>query len=88
MSSNERFIVISTLDQLIVTYPLEDGVPILHQREHCILEKNTGYSPALPVVLMPNDTIYKGRGASNILAMRLLTRPINFRDLIRCGAYG
>ncbi|KAG8687607.1 hypothetical protein FRC08_011886 [Ceratobasidium sp. 394] len=60
ISSNERFIAISSLDQSIVTYALGPSSPVLHEQREFPFHKRTDYSPIVPIALMSNNLIFKG----------------------------
>ncbi|KAG8735821.1 hypothetical protein FRC10_010108, partial [Ceratobasidium sp. 414] len=66
ISSDERFIAISSLDQSIVTYPLGPGGPLLHEQREFPFHEQTDYSPIVPIALTSNNLIFKGTASGDI----------------------
>ncbi|KAG9076179.1 hypothetical protein FRC06_009654, partial [Ceratobasidium sp. 370] len=76
ISSDERFIAISSLDQSIVTYPLgPDGPVLLDQREFPFREQ-TEYSPIVPIALTSNNLIFKGTASRDVPVLDSTNGPM------------
>ncbi|KAG8714229.1 hypothetical protein FRC11_009326, partial [Ceratobasidium sp. 423] len=76
ISSSEGFIAIATLDQLLTTYTLREGGPVIESRFETGFQDSTNYRPVLPIVSTSNDIILKGTSTGDIEVFEPKTRSM------------
>ncbi|KAG8779703.1 hypothetical protein FRC12_023934 [Ceratobasidium sp. 428] len=76
ISSDERFIAISSLDQSIVTYPLGPNGPVIRDQREFLFHEQTEYSPIVPIALTSGNLIFKGTASGDVPVLDSLHGPL------------
>ncbi|KAF8601123.1 WD40 repeat-like protein [Ceratobasidium sp. AG-I] len=76
IAASERFIVISTLDQSLVTYALKEGGPVGESHVETPSQEITAYRPVLPVASTSSDLVLKGTSSGDVEILDTRTRSI------------